>query len=291
MRAVFLLLLTPVLLLPATATAFAAPIRVILDEGDTLRATSIKPASFQTLAVTLEDSSIRHIPSARVRTVLDSEDRDRTSLVLEDRRSLPLSPAEARQLTLDKSERHHTICWRGQPRAYCGGFVLTEFGALVRLDEYPYRGSDSRLAFTFDLGYMKNISDREAVGLTGYALLSDPTTRLGVRARYRRWIKRRLSVDVTPGIILGGEDNAIEYAPPGFVLGAAINAGDLFSVTVDAEYARNRDLVHDTPPLEWNDRSDVAWRAGARLGSGLGLLGAAGLFGLILYIGLSGGFD
>jgi hypothetical protein len=63
------------------------------------------------------------------------------------------------------------------------------------------------------------------------------------------------------------------------------------ALTVDAEHARNRDLVHDTLPLQWENRSDVAWRAGAKFGSGLGLLGTAGLFGLVLAIGLSGGFE
>jgi hypothetical protein len=169
--------------------------------------------------------------------------------------------------------------------------MITEFGVLARIDDYPYLGGGSRTAVSFDLGWMKNISEKGAIGFSGYALVSDPTTRLGIRARYRRWLSRSTSIDISPGVLLGGEDSAIEYDPPGFVLGTTLNAGDLVALTVDAEYAKNLDLVHDTPPLQWEKRTDVAWRAGAKLGSGLGLLGAAGLFGLVLAIGLSGGFD
>lgn len=183
------------------------------------------------------------------------------------------------------------LTWRGRPLAETRSFMITEFGVLARIDDYPYIGGDSRIAFSFDLGWMKNISERAAVGFSGYALVSDPTARLGIRARYRRWLSQRTSIDISPGVLLSGEDSGIEYDPPGFALGATLNAGDLVALTVDAEYARNLDLVHDTPPLQWEKRTDVAWRAGAKLGSGLGLLGAASLVGLVLYIGLSGGFD
>jgi hypothetical protein len=245
--------------------------------------------------VEMPDSQIRYLPSSRIRVVLDSQGVDRTAGLLERREAVP-SPYDPEPNALGgenplRPHRIPSLTWRGRPLAETRSFMITEMGVLARIDDYPYIGGDSRTAFSFDLGWMKNISERGAVGFSGYALVSDPTTRLGIRGRYRRWLSRKTSIDISPGVLLGGEDAAIEYDPPGFVLGATLNAGDLVALTVDAEYARNLDLVHDTPPLEWEKRTDVAWRAGAKLGSGLGLLGAAGLFGLVLYIGLSGGFE
>jgi len=250
------------------------------------------------VAVEMPDSKIRYLASNRVRAVLDSRGVDRTAALLEHRKTVP-SPYDPESNGREESpgenrtslRRIPALTWRGRPLAETRSFMITEFGVLARIDDYPYIGVDSRMAFSFDLGWMKNISESGAVGFSGYALVSDPTTRMGIRARYRRWLSQRTSIDISPGILLGGEDSGIEYDPPGFVLGATLNAGDLVALTVDAEYARNLDLVHDTPPFQWEKRTDVAWRAGAKFGSGLGLLGAAGLFGFILSIGLSGGFD
>lgn len=160
---------------------------------------------------------------------------------------------------------------------------------MYRLDPYPYLPSTSRTAVTFDLGWMKNIGPRQAVGFSGYAMPADPTTRLGIRARYRRWLSRKASVDVSPGVILGGEDSAIEYSPPGFVLGATFNSGDLFAVMVDAEVARNSVFAEESPPFVTRvDHTDLTWRAGAKLGSGLGLAGSVVLVGLVFAVLVSG---
>jgi len=276
------------LFLPVSARASepsrTAVVRVVLTDGDTLHAARVRPASFDMVAVEMPDSRIRYLASNKVRAVLDSLGVDRTAAVLEHRETVP-SPYDPNR------RRIPALTWRGRPLAETRSFMITEFGVLTRIDDYPYVGGDSRIAFSFDLGWMRNISERGAVGFSGYALVSDPTTRMGIRARYRRWLSRKTSIDISPGVLLGGEDSGIEYDPPGFVLGATLNAGDLVALTVDAEYARNLDLVHDTPPFQWEKRTDVAWRAGAKLGSGLGLLGTAGLFGLVLYAGLSGGFD
>ena len=283
------------LLLPSFARASelsqTAVVRVVLTDGDTLQAVRIRPASFDMVAVEASDGEIRYLASNKVRVVLDSQGVDRTKEVLERRRVVPSRDDLEALSGKDRPKRIPSLTWRGRPRAETRSFMITEFGLLARIDDYPYRGGDSRVSLSFDLGWMKNISENGAVGFSGYALAGDPTSRLGLRARYRRWLSRRTSIDVSPGVLLGGEDSAIEYDPPGFVLGATLNAGDLVAVTVDAECARNLDLVHDTLPLVWEKRTDVSWRAGAKLGSGLGLLGAAGLVGLVLAIGLSGGFE
>ena len=282
------------LVLPLSARASEPPptavVRVVLTDGDTLQASRVRPASLDMIAVEIPDSKIRYLSPNRIRAVLDSRGVDRTAAVLKHRQTVP-SRDDPEANGREGPRRLPALTWRGRPLAETRSFMITEFGVLERIDDYPYLGGDSRIAISFDLGWMKNISERGAVGFSGYALVSDPTTRMGIRGRYRRWLSRKTSIDISPGVLLSGEDSGIEYDPPGFVLGATLNAGDLVALTVDAEYARNLDLVHDTPPLQWEKRTDVAWRAGAKLGSGLGLLGTAGLFGLVLAIGLSGGFE
>lgn len=185
----------------------------------------------------------------------------------------------------------HALCWRGRPAPECRSFLITETGVLMRIDEYPYQQGTSRACVAFDLGWMKNVSRTSAIGLTGYALSGGPSTRYGARARYRHWQSRSTSVDLTAGILLQGEDNLIDYDPPGFVAGAALNSGDLISLTVEAEYAKYQDFGSGGGPVQALGRSDMTWRAGAKLGSGLGLVGGLALVGLTILIVASGGFQ
>ena len=286
MRLVLLALIVLALPMPAHASEppDTAAVRVVLSDGDTLRAVRVRPASFDMVGVEMPDSKTLYFAANRIRAVLDSQGVDRTAVLLQRRRAVS---------SLEDPGRPHkpALTWRGRPLAETRSFMITEFGVLARIDDYPFRGSDSRIQFSFDLGWMKNISENGAAGFSGYALVSDPTSRLGIRGRYRRWLSRKTSIDVSPGVLLSGEDSGIEYDPPGFVLGATLNAGDLVALTIDTEVARNRDLVQETPPFQWEKRTDVTWRAGAKFGSGLGLLGAAGFVGLVIYIVASGAAD
>lgn len=180
----------------------------------------------------------------------------------------------------------HSLCWRGKPE--CGSFVVTELGVLYRMDEYDYPGMDWRVVLTFDAGYMKNVSLKDAVGVTGYALLNDDITRLGIRPRYRRWLSHETSIDISPGILLGGEDAAIDYDPPGFVLGVTGNLKDLIALTLETEYSRYRDYGDVPGEVGYQHRSDWTIRGGAKLGSGLGLAGAAAYLGLLIAVLASG---
>ena len=297
-RAVSTIVALGVVFLAASGSARAsepsrdAAIRVVLMAGDTLRAIRVRPQPFDMFAIEMPDSTVRYVAANKIQAVFDSSGVNRTAAVVKDRESVPPGPGREWAARGGRSKRSGpaALTWRGRPLAETKSFLITESALLYRLDDNPYQSGDSPYALSFDLGWMKNVSARDAVGFSGYALASDPT-RLGIRARYRRWLSRSTSVDISPGVLLGGEDNNIEYDPPGFVLGATWNAGDLIAFTVDAEYAKNRDLVHDTLPLVWKDRTDIAWRGGAKLGSGLGVLAAAGLFGLVLAIAASGGFD
>ena len=285
MKAAFfpaLFLATAVLASTSPPYAFADPLQVILERGDTLQVRRIEPAPFDMLRITTLDGDFRYVPTVRIQAVIDVHGQDRTADVLGRRGTL-------RAEEVPHSAHRHALCWRGHPAPECRSFLITEFGILGRIDNYPFQSGESRVAFTFDLGWMKNVSDRDAVGFSGYAFASDPSARLGIRGRYRRWLSRNTSVDLSPGVLLSGEDNIIDYDPPGLILGATLNGSDLVSLTVETEYSRFKD--YGDGPFNPKSRSDVSWRAGAKLGSGLGVAGAAALFGLFLYIGLNGGFE
>jgi hypothetical protein len=184
----------------------------------------------------------------------------------------------------------HALCWRGHPPPECRSFIVTEFGVFTRLDDDPFLISDPGIAFTFELGYMRNISPRESIAVGVWARLED-SSRHALRARYRRWLSRNMSIDLSPGITFSGEEGSVDYDPPGLIGSASVNLGDLLSLTLEAEYSHYKDYGYGPFPIATQSRSDVSWRTGAKLGSGLGVAGAAALVGLVLYIGLNGGFD
>jgi len=210
-----------------------------------------------------------------------------TSLLIATAGLLAASGAEAK----DDSHKSHALCWRGHPAPECRSFLITETALVARLDDYPFQRGTSWAGVTFDLGWMKNVSTTSAVGFSGYALSSDPSQRFGIRARYRRWLSRNTSIDLSPGILLSGEDNLIDYDPPGVVAGATLNAGDLVALTVEGEYSRFKDYGSGPGPVTAQGRSDMTWRAGAKLGSGLGLTGGLALVGLTILIVAGGGFE
>lgn len=266
----------------------AGSVQVILGTGETLIARSVRPAPFDMIAVVMLDSSVRYIPAVRIRRILDSEGNDQTKAVFDRRTAVE----QVRPGDPPRPPRIPAVTWRGRPYPATKSFLITEFGVMQRLDPYPWKFGGSRLAITFDVGWMKNVSTRSAVGFSGYAMPSDETTRLGIRGRYRRWLSRRLSLDVSPGVILGGEDAALNYDAPGYVLGATLNAGDLIAVMVDAEVARSWTFAEEDPPfLTRETHTDVTWRAGAKIGSGLGLAASVGLIALVIVALSSGSFE
>jgi hypothetical protein len=148
---------------------------------------------------------------------------------------------------------------------------------LGRIDEDPFLSGESSLHLSFDLGWMKNISQRDAVGFTGYALAGENTSRVGVRGRYRRWFSRNTSLDIAPGVLLKGDSDITSfYDPPGFVVGASFQRGGLPAVTLEVEHMRFLEYVPGGGlPLVFRTRSALTWRAGAKLGAAPGVAAIA----------------
>ena len=178
--------------------------------------------------------------------------------------------------------RTHSLCWRGHPYPECRSFLITEVGISYALGSPPAHVGTG--AFVADLGLMKSISELAAVGGTAHARLGGDYARAGVRGRYRRWLGRSTSVDLSPGIILVNKDESFrtDYLPPGVVAGAALNLGDLFAFSLEAEYGRYSVTEYVGTEINRSRSSHVTWLAGWRTGS------VPGSVGMILFI--VGGF-
>jgi hypothetical protein len=202
---------------------------------------------------------------------------------------LAANPGAAEEMPATPEKPAHALCWRGKPLAECRSFLITEMGLLAQLNETTSNQYGDGVSLSFELGWMKNVSPREAIGFSGYALASD-VSRMGVRGRYRRWLSRRTAIDVSPGILLSGENSATNFKAPGFVLGTSANLGDLLALTLEAEWSQYRDYG-DGLTTSYETGSDVTFRGGAKLGSALGVVGTAALFALFFYWASQGAFD
>jgi hypothetical protein len=146
-------------------------------------------------------------------------------------------------------------------------FWITEAGALYRFDNADAIGYNDeklfeKLYYSWELGLMGNLDNRNAVGGTMYLgfdnFLND--TRIGFKARYRRWLASRFSLDFAPGLITSKKADR-----SGFVASIGINHNDTFVLAVQLEI------------LKWKKtgETDYIWYGGLRAGSYPGIAMAA----------------
>ncbi len=182
--------------------------------------------------------------------------------------SYAANPSTAEETPAPSEKSADALCWRGKRLAECRSFLITEVGISYPLTNPTIPGGNA--VVSGDLGWMKNISERAAVGATAHARLgmSDEYVRAGVRARYRRWLGRSNSVDLSPGIILVNRDtNPLEYHLPGLVASATFNLGTVAGLSLEADYGRYSRLEFVPPGVYERRRfTDVTWRAGWKLG-------------------------
>ena len=182
-----------------------------------------------------------------------------------------------------RNPEYHTFCFRGCDGSRCGWFSLTEAGVLFSIKADPGFETEQTMIGSLDLGAMKNIGRRSALGATGFWESGSNHNRGGVRIRYRRWLGGRTSLDLSPGFVVAGDNT---FAGPGLIGQAAFNAGDLMSVVVEGEVDRNRYVpyyyvggrLYERAPQQ---RTDTTFRAGLRGGSYVGT-GAVLVAGILM---------
>ncbi len=160
-------------------------------------------------------------------------------------------------------------CFRGRPLPECRSFWITEAGTLYRFD-LPQTNDKwhATLMYNWEVGLMVNQSERYAIGGSLFFNFDDLTnhTLVGFRARYRRWLSPRISLDIAPGIILS-ESKTDNVAFSGEVM---LGADDLIAAVVRLDMRENR--------FKYSD--NFAWYGGLRLRSYPGLV--AGIAGPII---------
>jgi len=233
------------------------------------------------------DGSIGYAATNRVLRIYNDEQTDLTDIVLQQRGRIG-GPIEA--------NRYRSFCFQGGDKSCCGGFLITEVGVLFALAGH---GSDQDVFGNVDLGAMANVGRRSAVGASAFWETSSRYDNGGIRLRYRHWLGKRFSVELSPGIVLAARE---PFDSPNVIGQVALNGADLMSFVLEVErdrYTYPGDSYYD--PV-WGyvqgptrDRSETTVRAGLRGGSYVGSsalgLTAVGFLVLIGIFATTGGWD
>jgi len=159
-------------------------------------------------------------------------------------------------------------CFQPRPMPVCKSFYITEFGVQYFASQPPGIHNQRRLLATWELGYMRNRSENDAVGGSVFLSTNDQANRMGVRGRYRRWVGGGVAVDVSPALILfESEENLEGSGKLGAALGAGVSLYDYVGINTQVEAVE----------------SGVRFQAGVRLGGLPGVISGIGLPLVALY--------
>ena len=182
-----------------------------------------------------------------------------------------LAPVGACGASEGDSARRAGVGSRGRPLPEVRSFVVTEVGGWWLLDEDAVSGGNDA-AVACDVGWLRNLDERNALGGVVFSEVGG-FARLGVKARYRRWLSRTLSVDFSPGLVLANKDDSgADLLLPMPVAALAFNAGDIVALGVEVQ--RGRYEHWDVQANRFVEFWDTNWRVGARFGSTPGAIGA-----------------
>jgi len=171
--------------------------------------------------------------------------------------AVPTLAAQQPSDSAQSAEVPNPRCWRGRPLPHCRAFLLFEFSAprfltgtkldmAVAQQGNGYSRYEQGLVsqFVFDLGAMRNISDRDAVGGTVMVgmIVDNPGREFvtGATARYRRWLTPVVSADAAAGVAAMPVGVEVErpfglvresVTRPALVADARLGLGDLVAVT------------------------------------------------------------
>lgn len=131
------------------------------------------------------------------------------------------------------------ICFRGHPTPRCGGFAILEFTAGTRLGTEidRYRG-DNTAYLSWSGGYLHNLGERSSLGVVLKLAADDDGHRYGPMLRYRQWLGPTWSIDLGPGLLVGGTDNLAARQFPSAMLDVAVNWGDRVGLDLGLEGVR-----------------------------------------------------
>lgn len=119
------------------------------------------------------------------------------------------APAPAAQIETGRSER--AFCLVGRPLESCRTFLVAEGGAYMavassRFTRTGHQGERTRSMHLtghagWEVGMMKNVTPRDAVGAAVMAGGDANGERIALKGRYRRWMSRGEAMDVGAGLM------------------------------------------------------------------------------------------
>jgi len=113
------------------------------------------------------------------------------------------------------------LCFRGRPANKCCFFAVLESGFLVSSTASD-RDWDPGWVLSNDIGLLRTLSSRHAAGVSLVTLSVFERFRVGIRSRYRRWLGKATSLDLTAGYVFYGDDKAL-------IASASIGIADMIS--------------------------------------------------------------
>ena len=231
--------------------------------------------------MTIPGKDDQFIPEQRITKITSADGTDWTDRVIVQRQAV-----EGEDLEVCYSDAYPAV-WnlRGHPKAVQEWFPVLQAGTLFKLSPDQVPGDRGNAILTIDVGAMKNVGQRTALGGSAYFGFDPDQTRLGAKARFRYWLSRSLAIDVAPGVIAGGtgEDYGRSYSYPGFVGELSFSMGDWMVVTGQVEtrsVTETRNFAFDSggtrrsvypPPFQEN--TFTSWSLGAKFGGGFSVPG------------------
>ncbi len=168
------------------------------------------------------------------------------------------------------------FCFRARPSPRCGSFLVTEFSYLKRFSRsgYNIRNNNNDFYFLGEVGWMKNLDKKNAIGGTIYFGLDDNDSELAFKPRYRRWLSPKISLDLSMGPIIknfGG----YWHEGPGFIGQAQLGFNDVVMLITQLNIKQYRDYsyLNDVWSISGQGMKDTekVWYGGIKIGSHPGL--------------------
>jgi hypothetical protein len=205
------------------------------------------------------------------------------------------SQAPALPAQIEASESERAFCWAGRPAESCRTFLIAEGGAYMAVasTRYTRRGFDGAVTRSmhltghagWEVGMMRNVSPRDAVGAAVLAGGDANGERIALKGRYRRWMSRSEALDVGAGLMFArrAEPYADAATPGNLHVPVMGFTGDVaWGLTDWAGVSVRGDLLYDT-----NGKPATAMYGGLKLGTRPALVATAlplvlGVVGLLV---------
>ncbi len=154
--------------------------------------------------------------------------------------------------------------WKPRPLPEARTFLVTEIGYAYRINDYAEGAFnlERHHYFTSEVGAMVNTSESFAVGATSFTGMDEGGNfRWAVKTRFRWWLDRERSIELSQGLILWDSRGAMEGF--GLMSSATVNVTRWIALVGQVEVV----------PTDRPGGTDLSLYLGGRVGSTPGLVG------------------